>query len=400
MSRDYGAELDALKTQLSELERLVRQMGGGQAKPVSGTESERPVTGAESEQPVGGAESEWPVTGTESERLVAGAAFQGGDAEEGAIYFSGYYRNGGQKVRCEPQERKTGDLLGLNRGKAAKVLSALAHKQRLDLLLEVWNEPLTGAELVERLNLGTTGQLYHHLKALTGSDLMSQEERGGRYTVSAHRRFPLLVLLSAVSDLMDASDYMDLLEARNEAHAYLGAATPAGYDIHQPLWALVNNSLEEHQAGYCSEVGIFLHDDFSVTVTDNGRGIPIRVLPHSGKPAVQTLLTKIGAFGGPEERSAFFAPGAEKEIGIAVVNALSRALSVEIRRDGGIYRQEYRHGIPQTGLRKVGVTQETGTSITFTPEPELFAGGFEQAVIDARVNELQAQYPQVRIGTR
>jgi DNA gyrase subunit B len=371
MSRDYGAELDALKTQLSEVERLVRQMGGIQREPA--------VEGAH--------------TG-----LAMDTFLQSGDAEHGAVYFSGYYRSGQQTVRCEVQERKSEDLLGLNRGKAAKVITALGHKQRLDLMLEVWDEPLTGAELVERLNMGTTGQLYHHLKALVGADLLTQEERGGRYTIPVHRRFPILLLLSALSDLIDTSDYIDMTEARNEAHAYLGVATQSGYDIHHLLWPVVDNSIDEHRAGYSTELGIYVHDDGSLTVTDDGRGIPTRMLPQTGKPVVQAVLTKIEQTSGFKTGSSFFAPGAEKEIGIAVVNVLSRTLSVEIRRDGGIYRQEYRHGIPQTGLMKIGVTSETGTSITLKPEQELFTGGFDKAVIEARVNELREANPGLRIS--
>ncbi|GIP32780.1 ATP-binding protein [Paenibacillus sp. J2TS4] len=372
MDRNYGAELDALKASMAELERLVRNMAGLGEKSAFTGASARGI-----------------------DRSQQNAPLQEGSAESGAIYFSGFYRSEDQTIRCEPQQRPFDELLGLNRGKAAKVLSALGHKQRLDLLLEVWNGPLTGAELVERLNMGTTGQLYHHLKALTGADLLMQEERGGRYTIADHRRFPVLFLLSAVADLIDTSDYIDMTEARNEAHNYLGAATKEGYDPHQLLWAVVSNTILEHQAGYCSEMGIYLHDDGSATVADNGRGIPTRLLPQTGQPEVQSVMTKLDLFSDPE--LSFFAPGAEKGISIAVVNALSRTLSVEIRRDGGIYRQEYRHGIPQSGLMTVGETNETGTSVTFKPEAELFAGRLNKAEIGAKANELSDAYPGLRI---
>src|SRR5690606_34236126 len=164
----------------------------------------------------------------------------------------------------------------------------------------------------------------------------------------------------------------------------------------QLLWAVMDNSIREHQAGFCSEMGIYLHDDGGVTVTDNGRGIPTQMLPQTGIPAVQSVLTRMdSSHNGPEAQS-FLAPGANKEIGIAVVNALSRTLTVEIRRNGGIYRQEYRHGIPQSGLMTVGVTNETGTSVTFKPEQELFTGRFELPVIKARINDLIEAYPDLR----
>ncbi|MFD0868489.1 DNA gyrase subunit B [Chlamydia abortus] len=368
MDRNYGAELDDLKARMAEIERLVRRMAGLEEQPVFEGGNDR----------------------AEKPELL-----QEDGIESCSIYFSGSYRSGDRTIRCEPQQRQADELLGVNRAKAAKVLSALGHKQRLELLLEVWNEPLTGAELVERLNMGTTGQLYHHLKALTGADLLMQEERGGRYTIPVHRRFPVLFLLSAVADLIDTSDYIAMTEARNEAHSYLGAPAKEGYDPHQLLWAVVSNTIQEHQAGFCSEMGIYLHDDGSVTVADNGRGISTKLLPQTGQPAVQSVMTNLDLFSDP--KLSFFAPGAEKGISIAVVNALSRWLSVEIRRDGGIYRQDYRHGIPQSGLMTVGETNETGTSVTFSPERELFAGRFDRAEIEARVHELHEAYPGLRI---
>ncbi|WP_342774583.1 ATP-binding protein [Paenibacillus piri] len=368
MNQDYRNELNALKSRVEALEQLVRKAAGAEEKPV--------IPGG-------------------TERTVEETVLPSGSAEACAIYFSGYYRSGDQTVRCQPQERRSDELLGLSGGKAAKVLAALGHKQRLDLLLEVWNEPLTGAELVERLNMGTTGQLYHHLKALTGADLLQQEERGGRYTIPAHRRFPILLLMAAIADLIDTSDYIDMAEVRNEAHSYLGAATKDGFDLHQLLWAVVSNSILEHEGGYCSEIGIYLHDDGSITVADNGRGIPTWLLPQTGQPAVQSVMTRLDLFGDPKQ--SFFAPGAEKGISIAVVNALSDLLSVENRRDGEIYRQEYRHGIPQTGLMTVGATKETGTSVTFKPEQELFAGRFDKSGIVMRANELAEAYPGIRI---
>lgn len=369
MNRNYDAELDALKEQMAELEKVVRKWTGSEVMP-----SFRPPGS-------GGFEK----NGLQLE----------GVEDSSMIFYSGSYRSAEQVLRQDPQARQADELLGVNSGKAAKVLSALGHKQRLELLLEVWNEPLTGAELVERLNMGTTGQLYHHLKALTGADLLTQEERGGRYTIPLHRRFPILHLLSAVSDLIDTSDYIDMTEARNEAHSYLGTAARGGHDPHQLLWAVVSNSILEHEAGYCSEMGVYLHDDGSATVADNGRGIPTGLLPQTGQPAVQSVMTKLDLFNDPKQ--SFVVPGAEKGISIAVVNALSRKLNVEIRRDGGIYRQEYRHGIPQSGLMTVGETNETGTSVTFRPEPELFAGNFNRERIEAQVNELGEAYPGLRI---
>ena len=114
-----------------------------------------------------------------------------------------------------------------------------------------------GTELVERLNMGTTGQLYHHMKALLGADLLVQEERGGRYSLP-ERALPVLLLLAAASDLLDTSDYLDLAEARSNAGAYLGNSSDE-YNPHLLLQSVLENTILEHQAGDCSVVNIFLH---------------------------------------------------------------------------------------------------------------------------------------------
>jgi DNA gyrase subunit B len=298
-----------------------------------------------------------------------------------------------QPSEAEPQERQVGHLLNVDGDKVAKVLGALAHKQRLDILRGVVQEPLTGAELVDRLNMGTTGQLYHHIKALQGADLLIQEERGGAYSVPGHRALPLLLLLAAAADLLDTSDYIDMAAARNDAGAYLGGT--AEYDPHLLLWAVVDNCILEHRAGYCSEVNIFTHDDGSVTVADNGRGIPVDTLPDSNKPKAQAVLTDM--MGRLNTGSTYVAPGAEKGISIAVVNALSLQLAVEIRRDGNVYRQQFRHGIPQTGLAIVGVTKETGSSITFLPDGDIFHAHFDPAVLAQHVKAAATAYPGLTI---
>jgi DNA gyrase subunit B len=313
--------------------------------------------------------------------------------ELGSVYYSGQYLGENSRYKWEPQERQVTQLLDPDGDKAAKVLAALGHQQRLDILRMVLKQPLTGAELVEHLNMGTTGQLYHHIKALSGADLLVQEERGGKYSLPAHRTLPLLLLLAATSDLLDTSDYMELAETRNNTSAYLGESKNP-FDPHHLLLAVVENTILEHKAGFCSEVSIFLHHDGSITVSDNGRGIPVQALPGTTKTKVQTVLTEIGHYG---SGSAFFAPGGEKGITIAVVNALSQRLSVEVRREGKVFRQDYKHGIPQTGLLTVGVTKETGTSVTFLPDKEIFSSAFNQSIVVGRVNEISTAYPKLAI---
>ncbi|WP_199615235.1 ATP-binding protein [Paenibacillus alkalitolerans] len=361
-TRDFGAELDALKQQMEQLQELVRR------------QFDRPAA--------------------LQHRIETGGMEQADDEEEGEIFYSGYYRNHNFKYRWGHQERNVSRLLDLDGDKAAKILAALGHKQRLDILRTVLKEPLTGAELVERLNMGTTGQLYHHIKALLGADLLRQEERGGKYSVPGHRSLPLLLLLAASSDLLDASNYIDMADARNNAGVYLGSPAPDGYDPHLLLWSILENSILEHRAGYCSEVNLFLHQDGSITVSDNGRGIPVSTLPQSRKTKVETVLTDMQQY---RLSASYSAPGSEKGISVPVVNALSFRLSVEVRRDGRVYRQDYKYGVPQTDLLTVGVTDETGTSITFEPDRDIFTKSFDINTLQQRISELAVNYPDLRV---
>lgn len=365
VSRDLNAELDALKAQMNDLQKLVTQIA-----------SENSPTA---------------VRTTNGEKSTVLVEMNSSDGDLGGVFYSGQYRGEKWRYRWEPQERRVDQLLGADSDKVAKVLSAIGHKQRLDILRTVLQEPATGSELVERLNMGTTGQLYHHIKALVGADLLVQEDRGGMYSLPSRRALPLLLLLAAASELLDTSDYMELSETRDNAGAYLGNSQEQ-YDPHHLLRAVLENSILEHQAGYCSEISIFLQNDASITVADNGRGIPVQLLPNTEKPRVQAVLTEISHF---SSGASFFAPGSEKGITIAVVNALSQKLSVEVRREGKVFRQDYKHGIPQTGLLTVGVTQETGTSITLTPDKDIFSSNFDQSVVSKLVAEITANYPKL-----
>ncbi|MFP4977936.1 ATP-binding protein [Paenibacillus sp. CN-4] len=376
MSRDFGAELDQLSKQLGDLQQLVNQLVADRT--------------AKETQSQTAADKKSGKNGPHLDQLRHDLT---DEFNKGGVYYSGEYRGEQWRYRWEPQARQVSQLLNLDGEKAAKVLTALGHRQRLDILRSVLNEPLTGAEIVERLNMGTTGQLYHHIKALLGADLLVQEERGGRYTIPSHRVLPLLLLLAAASDLLDTSDYMELTEARNNASAYLDT-TQDGCDPHQLLWAVIENSILEHRAGFCSEVGIFLHQDGSITVSDNGRGIPVQVLPNTEKSSVQAVLTELGH---NSTSDSFVAPGKEKGISIAVVNALCPKLSIEVRREGKVFRQDYRHGIPQSDLLTVGITNETGTSITFLPDQEIFRVPFDSKVIEDYAANLSEKYPDLTV---
>jgi DNA gyrase subunit B len=365
-SRDFGAELDSLAIQLDELKQLVSQFTN-----TSSSQAYRAKRG--------GLIKESDNTNNTDDEL-------------GAIFYSGQYR-GKNRYRWDPQQRSVSRLLDLDGDKVAKVLAALGNKQRLDILTAVLKEPLTGAEIVEQLNMGTTGQLYHHTKALLGADLLIQEDRGGKYSLPPHRSLPLLLLLAASSDLLDTSDYMELAETRNNAGAYLGNSQDE-YDPHHLLWTVIENSIVEHQAGYCSEVNLILQNNGSITVADNGRGIPIQALQNTNKTNVHAVLTEISNY---SSTASIVAPGGVKGIHMPVVNALSQQLSVEIRREGKVFRQDYKHGIPQTELLVIGVTKETGTSVTFIPDQDIFGTGFNKNVLENRIAELRSNFPALKI---
>ena len=155
---------------------------------------------------------------------------------------------------------------------------------------------------------------------------------------------------------------------RKRPGMYIGSTDV--YGLHHLITEIVDNSVDEALGGYCDNIEIMVHPDGSVTITDNGRGIPVGMHP-SGKPAVEVALTVLhagGKFGG----EGYKVSGGLHGVGLSVVNALSEELTVEVSREGHIYKQVYRRGIPFTKLTVIGDTDQTGTTITFKPDPQIF----------------------------
>lgn len=173
------------------------------------------------------------------------------------------------------------------------------------------------------------------------------------------------------TDSYDASKIviLDQLSAvRKRPAMFIGDTST--YGLHHLVTEIVDNSIDEALAGYCDKIEVTLNRDGSVTVIDNGRGIPVDK-HKSGKPALEVIMTTLHS-GGKFDRKSYKVAGGLHGVGSAVVNALSEQAQVEVRRDGKIYKQEYKQGKTKSKLKVAGKTKETGTSITFKPDKEIF----------------------------
>jgi len=188
------------------------------------------------------------------------------------------------------------------------------------------------------------------------------------------------------------------LEAvRKRPGMYIGSTSEKG--LHHLVWEIVDNSIDEALAGYCDHIQITIEEDNSITVIDNGRGIPVDTHEKVGKPAVEVILTVLHA-GGKFDDGSYKVSGGLHGVGAAVVNALSERLEVYVYRDGNIYFQSYSRGIPNEDIKIIGETEETGTKIYFKPDREIFTETTEFAydVLLNRVRELAYLNKKLRIS--
>ncbi|MDR1553157.1 MAG: DNA topoisomerase (ATP-hydrolyzing) subunit B [Prevotellaceae bacterium] len=196
----------------------------------------------------------------------------------------------------------------------------------------------------------------------------------------------------------DNIQVLEGLEAvRKRPSMYIGDIGERG--LHHLVYEVVDNSIDEALAGYCTEIDVYINKDNSITVVDNGRGIPTGIHKKENKSALEIVLTMLHA-GGKFDKGSYKVSGGLHGVGVSCVNALSTLLIADVFQNGEHFRQEYRKGIPQYDVKVVGESDRTGTTITFHPDPEIFTTTLEYKydILASRLRELAYLNKGIRLN--